>query len=140
MSNMFEQILLQATTSSEALTGMVTAVATAVITIGGLLGYLLPKIKSQNTFINQVKEVAIAGSQTATFAARGVLENKTELQTGIDAVLALGPAELKAYVEKNKDNIIAAKKEIELKQKQFERLIQMVPKEGQIDLVENFPR
>ena len=78
--------------------------------------------------------------KAATFAARGVIENKAQIQEAIEAGLELGPAELKDYALKNQDKIKATRMELELKKKQLDRLFQLVPSEANVDSEKEFPR
>lgn len=129
-----------ATSDTDALLALVTAIATVVTTVGGMLAVLLPKIKTNSQELEKAKEIAIEGSRAATFAARGILENKEQIKAVVDVGVNLAPKEAQLALEKNKAKLEELTKEIEIKRKQFERLIQMVPKEGQIDLVQQFPR
>jgi hypothetical protein len=129
-----------ASSGTDAIVALVTAIATVVTTVGGMLAVLLPKIKTNSQELERAKEIAIEGSRAATFAARGILENKEEIKAVVDVGVNLAPKEAQLALEKNKAKLEEPTKEIEIKRKQFERLIQMVPKAGQIDLVEKFPR
>ena len=129
-----------ASSGTDAIVALVTAIATVVTTVGGMLAVLLPKIKTNSQELEKAKEIAIEGARAATFAARGILENKEEIRTVVDYGVNLAPKEAQLALEKNKAKLEELTNEIEIKRKQFERLIQMVPKEGQIDLVQHFPR
>jgi hypothetical protein len=126
--------------SSTAITALVTAIATIVASVGGILAVMLPKIKTNSVETEKAKELAIEGARAATFAARGIIENREQIKEGIEAGLELGPEELRAYAANNKDRLVEYTKQLELKRKQFERLLAMIPTEGQIDLVDKFPR
>ncbi len=131
---------VSASSGTDAIVALVTAIATVVTTVAGMLAVLLPKIKTNSQELQKAKDIAIEGARAATFAARGILENKEEIRTVVDFGVNLAPKEAQLALEKNKVKLEELTKEIEIKRKQFERLIQMVPKEGQIDLVEKFPR
>ena len=134
MLNVYAQVPTPGTSASQ------PAIATVVTTVGGMLAVLLPKIKTNSQELEKAKEIAIEGSRAATFAARGILENKEQIKAVVDVGVNLAPKEAQLALEKNKAKLEELTKEIEIKRKQFERLIQMVPKEGQIDLVQQFPR
>jgi hypothetical protein len=125
---------------TDAIVALVTAIATVVTTVGGMLAVLLPKIKTNSQELEKAKEIAIEEARAASFAARGILENKEEIKTVVDYGVNLAPTEAQLALEKNKAKLEEVTKEIEIKRNQFERLIQMIPKEGQIELVQEFPR
>jgi hypothetical protein len=139
----FEQLLMSVATevsSSEAITAMIVAIATAITSVGGMLAIILPRIKTNSVLAEKAKEIAIEGSRAATFAARGVIENREKIKEGIGIGLQLGPEQLRTYAEDHKEEIAREGRELDIKRKQLDRLLEMIPKEGQIDLVENFPR
>ena len=139
---MFEQLLMSlATEPVEAtITSIITEIAVLVGAIGGLLAVVLPRIKTTDERAKKALEIGISGAQAATFAARGVVENREKIQQGIGLGLKLAPDELQKYAEDHKEDIRTAARELEIKRKQLEALLELVPKEGQIDLVKDFPR
>jgi len=128
------------TSAATELTAIITVIATLIGTIGAFLGVLLPRIKATSTEAQRAKEIAVEVGKAATFAARGIIENKAQIQEGLEAGLELGPEDLKKYAIANKDRIAKARRELEIKQKQLDRLFQLVPQEANIDSETNFPR
>jgi len=138
----FESVLMQATTQSLSteLTAIITVVATLMASLGTFLGVILPKLKTNSVEAQKAKEFAIEVGKAATFAARGIIENKAQIQEGLEAGLNLSPEELRNYALKNESKIKAARIELELKKKQLDRLFQLVPAEANVDSEKDFPR
>lgn len=124
--------------ASNSITALITAVATIITAVGGLLAYILPKLKTQNAELEKVREAAITGANAATFAARGVIENQEKIKTAIDVGVKVSGTEQE--LAKVQPQIEALAKDLELKRKQLERLLEMVPKQANIDSVADFPR
>lgn len=124
--------------ASNSITALITAVATIVTAVGGVLAYILPKLKTQSAELEKVREAAITGANAATFAARGVIENQEKIRTAIDVGVKVSGSETE--LAKVQPQIDALAKELEMKRKQLERLLEMIPASANIDSVKEFPR
>ena len=121
---MFEQLLMQAAEASFAAsaTDLLIAVTGLIAAIGAILIGLSGFMKA-----GKAKNFALQAGQVAQVANQKAVESKDRIQTGLDAIYQLAPAEQKKVLDETMPKLDQLKKEVEVGTAQVDRINSILP-------------
>lgn len=134
----FEQILYQAATPegmANSITALVTSIGSLSVTVGTVIGLVFTFIKARDAHgkAKQVEDTAFKIGQYATAFGAKTIENKENIKSITQLVLASSPEEARKTILQKQALIDALQKQIDADNAQLTKLSVQIPGDAQAD-------
>jgi hypothetical protein len=102
---LFENLLMQGTSSVKSITALIVAISTAVGTIGALVVAIASWIKLSSHYkeIQNAADTAVSVGKMATAFGQKTAEQQDEIKTVVEAITSFSPDAKKMLDDKQKD-------------------------------------